>query len=131
MSGVDEQMAVQIKGAGIDTVEEMASVTVEQLTLLAGLEAEQAEELIATAQATLEELRKQVEEMIEREKAEQSRSFFDQEIFGEEAGEAEKKLEEKDIFGEQAAAGEGDEKKKEDGKKLTEEDIFRGESSEE
>jgi N utilization substance protein A len=132
MSGVDEQMAVQIKGAGIDTVEEMASVTVEQLTLLAGLEAEQAEELIATAQATLEELRKQVEEMIEREKAEQSRSFFDEEIFGEEAGEAEKKLEEKDLFGDEAAAGEGeDEKKKEEGKKLTEEDIFRGESSKE
>ena len=123
MSGVDAEMATQIKGAGIDTVEEMASVTVEQLTLLAGIDQHEAESLIATAQATLEELRKQVEEMIEKEKAEQSRGFFDEEIFGD-SGEQEKKLEEKDLFGEKAAAGESkdddDEKKK-----LTEEDIFR------
>jgi len=128
MTGVLPEMAEKIKSTGIDTVEEMASVTVEQLTLLGGIDQSEAEALIATAQATLEELRKQVEEMIEKEKADQSRGFFDKEIFGD-TGETEKKLEEKDLFGEQGEAG--GEKKKDDDKQLTEEDIFRDEKKSE
>jgi N utilization substance protein A len=121
MPGVDPETAEQLVSAGIDTVDQMAAVTEEQLELLAGMEPEKAGELIATAQATLEELRKQVEEMIEQEKAEGSADpFLSQEFFGE-AGE-EKKLQEADVFGE--GSGEAEKKKKPEEPKLTEEDLF-------
>jgi N utilization substance protein A len=119
MPGVDEATAAQLTSAGIETVDQMAVVTEEQLELLAGMDPEKAGELIATAQATLEELRKQVEEMIEREKAEGSSDpFLAKEFFGE--GGEEKKLEEADVFG----AGTSKPAKKDDVPKLTEEDIF-------
>lgn len=124
MSGVDEALAATLHEAGITSVEEMASVTEEQLTLLAGIRGELATTLISTAQATLEELRKQVEEMIEREKAQTQKDLVESGLFGTEgAAREERKLEAADLFGEEeagaAAAG--------DNKKLTEEDLFRGE----
>ena len=127
MSGVDEALAASLRESGIGTVEEMASLTEEQLTLLAGIEGEEAANLIGTAQATLEELRKQVEEMIAQEKAEAEKALSEESLFGEQGVGEEKKLEASDIFGEEAAqadeaaAGGGEEKK------LTEEDIFRDE----
>lgn len=122
MSGVAEDIAQQLRDSGLGTVEEVASVTTEQLHLLAGIEADVGEGLIATAKATLEELRKQVEEMIEQEKASAEKTLFD-EVLTPEDGEAERKLEAADIFGEGEKKGSGQDKK------LTEEDIF-GESPE-
>jgi len=124
MPGVDEATAAQLVSAGIETVDQMAVVTEDQLELLAGMEPEKAGELIATAQATLEELRKQVEEMIEREKAEGSSDpYLSQEFFGAAEGEDKsKKLVEADVFGEGEEGEKG--KKKPDEPKLTEEDLF-------
>ena len=128
MSGVDAALSVTLHDAGINTVEEMASVTEEQLTLLAGIRGELANTLISTAQATLEELRKQVEEMIEREKAQTQKDLVESGLFGTESpAPEERKLAVADLFGEAhadaAASGEN--------KKLTEEDLFRGEDKKE
>jgi len=118
MSGVSEELAVTLNEAGITTVEEMAAASEDQVTLLAGLEVDVARELIDTARATLEELRKQVEEIIAREKAEAERS--EKELFGEDS-EKEETLGEAEIFGE---SSEDDDKSSSEEKKLTEEDLF-------
>ena len=128
MSGVDAALSVTLHDAGINTVEEMASVTEEQLTLLAGIRGELDNTLISTAQAPLEELRKQVEEMIEREKAQTQTDLVESGLFGTESpAPEERKLAVADLFGEAhadaAASGEN--------KKLTEEDLFRGEDKKE
>lgn len=128
MSGVDEALSVTLHDAGISTVEEMAAVTEEQLTLLAGIRGELATTLISTAQATLEELRKQVEEMIEREKAQTQKDLVESGLFGtESAAPEERKLAVADLFGDDAASGGA----AGENKKLTEEDLFRGEEKKE
>jgi transcription termination/antitermination protein NusA len=126
MSGVDEALAATLHDAGIRTVEEMAQVNEEQLTLLAGIQGELATTLIRTAQATLEELRKQVEEMIAREKEQTQRDLVETGLFGGESAPEERKLAASDLFGEdgEQASGSGQ-------KKLTEEDLFRGENKSE
>lgn len=126
MSGVTDELASTLKESGITSVEEMAAASVDQVTLLAGLESDVAAELIDTARATLEEMRKQVEEIIAREKAEADAALSEKDLFGETPVE-EEKLGEAEIFGETAEAEEsaGSEEKK---KKLTEEDLFGGTS---
>jgi transcription termination/antitermination protein NusA len=124
MTGVTEELAATVLESGITTVEEMAAASVDQVTLLAGLDAEVARELIDTARATLEEMRKQVEEIIAREKEEAAAALSEKDLFGD-APVEEEKLDEAEIFGESE-----EEKKPEDSeeKKLTEEDLF-GEAS--
>ncbi len=119
MSGVDEQLAQQLREAGLETVEAMASVNTEQLELLAGVDPERGAGLIATAQATLEELRRQVEEMIAQEKEAAEKTLFE-EVLGEEAPPVDRKLEESDLFGKKEAVDGGEDEEK----KLTEEDLF-------
>ncbi len=125
MSGVTEELAVTIKDAGITTVEEMAAATVDQIMLLAGLEAEVARDLIETARATLEEMRKQVEEIIVREKEEAAAALSEEDLFGG-AQVEEEKLDEAEIFGESEAEEKSGDSTEE--KKLTEEDLFGGAS---
>jgi N utilization substance protein A len=119
MSGVAPELAETLRDAGIETVEDMAETTEEQLSLLAGIDSETAENLIATAQATLEELKKQVDEIIAQEREAASKPLFDEEIFGGEEGTPERRLEEKELFGEEEAAEKPEEKK------LTEDDLFK------
>jgi N utilization substance protein A len=90
MSGVSEEVAQTLHAAGINTVEQLAQADEAHLAQLQGLDAATAETLLLTAQATMEELRKQVEEMIEREKAALARPLFDEGVFGQEQGAGEK-----------------------------------------
>lgn len=123
MTGVTPELAATLQESGITNVEEMAASSVDQLTLLSGLEPEVATELIATARATLEEMRKQVEEIIAREKAEAEAELSEKDLFGEEVGE-EEKLEESEIFGESSEEEKDSEGDAPEKKKLTEEDLF-------
>ena len=121
MSGVTPELAATLQESGITNVEEMAASSVDQIVLLAGLDEDVASDLIATARATLEEMRKQVEEIIAREKAEAEAELSEKDLFGEDAGE-EEKLEESEIFGESDDEEKTEEPSSE--KKLTEEDLF-------
>jgi N utilization substance protein A len=120
MSGVTEEIAAVLLEAGIETVEDLAGADEAGLLALEGIDEKTADTLLLTAQATLEEMKKQVEEMIEREKAERAKPLFDEEVFGGEAAEAEEKIEASQLF-EGELAEEGEETKE---KELTEEDIF-------
>lgn len=117
LPGITEEQTAAFHDVNIDTVEDLATANELQLAALDGIETKELEMLIATAQATLEEIRKQVEEMIEAEKAERDKPMFADGAFAE--GQ-EKKIEESELF--EGALAEGAEKPEE--KKLTEEDIF-------
>ncbi|HKI83146.1 MAG TPA: transcription termination factor NusA [Candidatus Krumholzibacteria bacterium] len=121
--GVDEEAARCLKEAGITSVEELATISDEKIDEIPVLDLKTLEQLIATAQATMEEVRKQVEEMVEKEKAALSVPVFDEEIFGEQPTE-EKKLEESDIFAEELVK----EEEGEEEKPLTEDDLFKKEN---
>jgi len=118
LTGITAEQTAAFKDVNIDTVEDLATANEIQLAALVGIELKELEMLIATAQATLEEIRKQVEEMIEAEKAERAAEPLFNEAFAE--GE-EKKIVESELF--EGALAEGAAKKPEE-KKLTEEDIF-------
>jgi len=122
--GVDEESAKHLKEAGINSVEALATITDEKIEEIPVLDLKTIETLIATAQATMEEMRKQVEEMVEKEKAALATPIFDEEIFGGDEEEKEEKLQESDLFGKEST----EEAEKEEEKTLTEEDLFKKET---
>jgi N utilization substance protein A len=124
MSGVTEEVAAVLQQAGFETVEDLAQAPKERLLELDGVDEKTAQMLLLTAQATLDEMKKQVEEIIEREKAERAKPLFDETVFGVGAGE-EAKIEASQLFEGELAEETSATKEKE----LTEEDIF-GESKE-
>ncbi len=121
MSGVDDELSAALKAVGIETVDDLAAATVLKLEGVEGLDTKAAETLLLTAQATMEEMRKQVEEMIEEEKAERAKPLFDDDVFGEAEGD-EKKIEASELFD-----GELAKEAKPSEKGPTEEELF-GES---
>jgi N utilization substance protein A len=121
--GVDPESAEHLKAAGITTVEALANIDDDKIDEIPVLDLKTIETLIATAQATMEEVRKQVEEMVESEKAAMAAPIFDAEIFGDKAPD-EKKLEVSDIFEGELA----EEKTEEEEKPLTEDDLFKSEN---
>ena len=121
MTGIDAATAELLENVGITTVEDLSRTSLSLLESIQGVDAEEAATLLATAQATMEELQKQVEEMIAREKSERERPISEAELFG--AGPA-------GAASAEAAAGqlfEGANQEPE--RKLTEEELF-GESKE-
>jgi N utilization substance protein A len=120
MSGVDEEIAGYLKEVGVTTVEQLAEIDDDTVEQIPELDLKTIETLIATAQVTMEEMRKQMEEIIEKEKAAMAAPIFDEEIFGGAEAAAEKKLEASDLFeGDLAKEGGEDEEKP-----LSEEDLF-------
>jgi N utilization substance protein A len=121
MPGASEEVVAVLHAVGIETVEDLSQAKEETLMELEGIDAETAQTLMLTAQATMEEMRKQVEEMIERDKAERAKPLFDEDLFGGQTDEAAEKLKTSKLF--EGELGEDGTSKKPE-KTLTEEDIF-------
>ena len=86
MEGVTDQLLVMLEAHGITTISELADQSIERLADIEGLDEAAADELLATAQVTRDELRKMIEktvtEELEREAAEE-RPLFDEDALGE------------------------------------------------
>jgi N utilization substance protein A len=107
MEGVSEELAVLLEAHGIGTIAQLADETPERLLEIPGVDEEAAENLLATATVTRDELAKMIEkavtEEIEKEAA-LERPLFDEDALDEDAGPSEEAAE----AAEPAAAPEGD-----------------------
>ena len=116
MYGVTARISQKLRSIGILTVQKLHKTPIEELLEIEGIGPKTAEKLKATADETMEELNKALEELIEKEKeteAAEESPLFDEEIFGE--GEEEKEeevpLTEEQLFkdlDEKPAGGEGE-----------------------
>ncbi|MFQ5511742.1 MAG: transcription termination factor NusA, partial [Candidatus Krumholzibacteriia bacterium] len=104
MVGVSAKMAEKLKSAGITTVQKFARATEEELLSIPGFGLKTVAKLRETAQGTIEELEKALEELIEKENEERKRAkeeekpLFDETVGEEEAAETKKHTEES-LFG--------------------------------
>ena len=121
MYGVTSRLAQKLTSIGILTVQKLHKTTVEEIVEIEGIGPKTAEKLKATADETMDELNRALEELIEKEKEAESeeKTLFDHEIFTEEKEEKEEEapLTEEQLFkdledksagedGEEDAAGE-------------------------
>ncbi|MBU8869716.1 MAG: transcription termination factor NusA [Gemmatimonadales bacterium] len=72
LTGVSEEILASLQEAGINTIEELATESLERLQGIEGIEAESADELLATAQATSEELKRIIEKTVAEEMAKEA-----------------------------------------------------------
>lgn len=122
MVGVSPRIAEKLKAAGITTVQKFANSADEDLLAIPGLGPKTLEKLRETAEGTIAELGKALEELIDKENEERARAKLDQKpLFDESLLDkddtkpvAERKLTEEAIFGtaaeNEAAVEEADEK---------------------
>ncbi len=106
MVGVTERIAESLRSIGITTVQQLARASVETLQEAPGIGPKTAEKLLETAEGTVAELEKALEELIRRENEELERQ----------------KAQEKPLFDESLLESDDDGP---DVKKLTEEELFR------
>jgi N utilization substance protein A len=107
MVGVSDKMAEKLREAGINSVQKLIKTPLEKLTEIPGFGERTVEKLMETAQGTVKELEKALEELIKKENEDRE----------------EKKRQEKPLFDESLLEAEADEPKKE--KKLTAAQLFR------
>ncbi len=91
MEGVSDQLLVLLEAVGITTIEDLASASPDRLSAIEGLDSETAETLRATAEVTMAELHKMIENAVTEElakEAEQARPLFDEQALEDAAGEA-------------------------------------------
>jgi N utilization substance protein A len=110
MVGVTERIAEKLKAAGISTVQKFANSSDEQLLEIPGLGPKTLAKLRETAEGTIAELEKALQELIDKENEERIRTqeeekpLFDESVMTEEEEEEEpreeKKLTEEALFGE-------------------------------
>lgn len=85
MEGVTDELMVVLGAVGITTIEDLAAASFERLAGIEGLDTESIATLQATAEVTVQELRKMIEKVVaqevEREAAE-NRPLFDDEALG-------------------------------------------------
>ncbi len=87
MSGVTARISALLKEAGITSIAQLAAASNEQLEALPGIGPKTAEMLTATARATLEELKQQIEAAVAEELARlaaEEKPLFDESVFGDE-----------------------------------------------
>ncbi len=108
MVGVSDKMAEKLREAGINTVQKLIKTPPESLLGIAGFGERTVEKLMETAQGTVKELEKALEELIKKENEDRE----------------EKKRSEKPLFDESMLEAENEEPKKET-KKLTAAQLFR------
>jgi N utilization substance protein A len=104
MYGVTQRLAQKLKSIGILTVQKLHKTTMDELVQIEGIGPKTGEKLKATADETMEELNRALEDLIEKEKeieAVEEAPLFDEAVFG------------------------GEEKKKEEEVRLTEEELFK------
>lgn len=103
MYGATSRISQKLRSIGILTVQKLHKTPLEELLEIEGIGPKTAEKLKATADETMEELNKALEELIVKEKeteAAEEEPLFDEEIFGaeEEKKEEEVPLTEEDLF---------------------------------
>ncbi|HXV13525.1 MAG TPA: transcription termination factor NusA [Candidatus Krumholzibacteria bacterium] len=108
MVGVSDKMAEKLREAGINTVQKLIKTPVGSLLTIPGFGERTVERLMETAQGTVKELEKALEELIRKENEDRE----------------EKKRQEKPLFDESMLEAETEEPKKET-KKLTAAQLFR------
>ena len=109
LTGVSEEILAGLLEAGIATIDELAAETLERLQGIEGIDEASADELLATAQATSEELRRMIEKQVAEEmekEAPASVPLFDEDALG--TGEAEEGSEAASAEGGDSTAAEGD-----------------------
>ena len=87
MEGVSDALLVTLEEFGIQTIEHLADESLERLQQVPGLDEEAAENLLATAQVTRDELRKMIEKSIVEEmekEAADEKPLFDEDALGDE-----------------------------------------------
>jgi len=73
MVGVSAKMAERLRGAGITTVQKLVRMSTEDLLAIPGLGPKSVEKLVATAEGTVAELERVMEEMVDKENEERER----------------------------------------------------------
>jgi N utilization substance protein A len=123
MYGVTPRISQKLRSIGILTVQKLHKTPIDELLQIEGIGPKTAEKLKATADETMEELNRALEELIVKEKeteeAAEETPLFDEEVFGseEEKKEEEVRITEEELFkdlkekpaGEEQEASEGDE----------------------
>ncbi len=131
MVGVTAKIASKLKGIGILTVQKLYKTTLDELVDVEGVGPKTAEKLKESAIETMEELNKALEELLEKEKAEEAvtEELFDETALAPEPvkEEEEAKLTEEDLFGTPSDGDDEDEEK--DGDKA--EEVIEEEAEEE
>ena len=108
MVGVSDKMAEKLREAGINSVQKLIKTPAEKLQAIPGFGERTVEKLMETANGTVKELEKALEELIKKENEDRE----------------EKKRQEKPLFDESMLEAENEEPKKET-KKLTAAQLFR------
>jgi N utilization substance protein A len=106
MVGVSEKLAEKLREMGVNTVQKLIKIPKEDLLEAPGMGPKTVEKLLLTAEGTVKELEKALEEMITKENEDRARE----------------KAEEKPLFDESMLEADAD--SEEAGKKLTEEALF-------
>jgi N utilization substance protein A len=104
MVGVSEKMAEKLKSIGVNTVQKLIKMPKENVLEVPGLGPKSVDKLLATAEGTVKELEKALEELITKENEERAKEkakpLFDESVLEaeEEAPEEEPKLTEETLF---------------------------------
>jgi N utilization substance protein A len=142
MVGVTPKIASKLKGIGILTVQKLYKTTLDELLDIEGVGPKTAEKLKESAIETMEELNKALEELLEKEKAEEAvtEDLFDETALAPEPEkpEEEVKLTEEELFGalagprgEDDGAEDDEEEADDDGAEDDEEEADEEEADEE
>jgi transcription termination/antitermination protein NusA len=84
LTGVSEETLAALEVSGITTIDQLASETLERLQAVEGISEEMADELLATAQATVQELRRMIEKTVSEEMEQEVQDavpLFDEQAF--------------------------------------------------
>jgi len=90
LPGVTEDLLVILEALNIHTIDDLAGASLERLVAIESLDAESADSLLATAQATRDELKRMIEKTIKSElevEAAEAEALFADDVFTEESGE--------------------------------------------
>jgi hypothetical protein len=135
MVGVTARIAEKLKSAGVTTVQKFANASAEELLAIPGIGPKTIEKLRETAEGTIAELEKALEELIDKENEERIRAqeeekpLFDESVMSGEDEVEEEKLTEEALFSDDPAAAE--EESGEGVEAEPDEDVELGEEGEE
>ncbi len=125
MVGVTSAIASKLRGIGILTVQKLYKTTLDELLEVEGVGPKTAAKLKESAIETMEELNKALEELLEKEKAEEAvtEDLFDETALAPEAvkEEEEAKITEEELFGDMSGADEDEDEDEEEEKEQDEE----------
>ncbi len=107
LPGVTEDLLVILEALNVTSIEDLANTPLERLTAIDSLDAESADSLLATAQATRDELKRMIDKTVKSEmdvEAAEVQALFADDVFTEEANDGEVADEDKALSADAAAA---------------------------